>query len=125
MKQTENILKAISGKIGLQIAMVRNGLSEVKTALSNLGNDTAHFDEAWQDFVVATMLLQQLTMLQAIARDGDLAATERFLRFTCGHIEQSTSPLALRPEYTANDADIDSRNLVYNIFKEYINLIAA
>lgn len=123
METATTSITSIVESVEEQIGDFMNIRNEAEKALASIDYDPVAYNEAWSSNAAASAILSQMKMLSRFLMIGDAAGAENFIRLTIYKIELSTDADDLNAREPSDDDMVNSKLLVYKLFKRYLKAI--
>lgn len=123
METATTSITSIVESVEEQIGDFMNIRNEARQALNRIDYDPVAYNEAWNSYAAASVGLSQMKMLSRFLMAGDATGAENFIRLTIYKIELSTDADDLNAREPSDDDMVNSKLLVYKLFKRYLKAI--
>lgn len=123
METATTSITSIVESVEEQIGDFMNIRNEYEKALNSIDYDPVAYNEAWNSYAAASVGLSQMKMLSRFLMAGDATGAENFIRLTIYKIELSTDADDLNAREPSDDDMVNSKLVVYKLFKRYLKAI--
>lgn len=123
METATTSITSIVESVEEQIGDFMNIRNEAEKALASIDYDPVAYNEAWNSYAAVSVGLSQMKMLSRFLMAGDATGAENFIRLTIYKIELSTSADDLKRREPSDDEMVNSKLVVYKLFKRYLRTI--